>query len=189
MSLRFLSIRCCVNITIGVLGFVILSSAVASKGEDSSSSAGKKWSSSRFNRTQVVQFIEHYRETLNRADPTKIRALYRDDGSFVWITDGVVRYPTVDSLIDAFRKSLKSGIRFETTFAEVSVLPHESELASAYLSFETEGTMKGDSAFKFSGAISMILKRNEHGSWQVWQGHTSTPGGPPSQRTDLPNGD
>lgn len=180
--------RCCAKMSIGVLGFVVLSSVVASNGDDSPESNDKVQAQSQSDQTSVTQFIEHYRRVLNEADPEKIRPLYRDDDAFVWITDGVVRYPTVDSLIAAFRASMKSGMRFETTVADMKVLNHTPELASAYFSFETVGTMKGQADFKFSGAISMLLRRDAESNWQVWQGHTSTPGGPPSNQTDMPKG-
>jgi hypothetical protein len=128
---------------------------------------------------EVGVFLEHYIRTLESRDERAIRVLFVDDGRFAWFTDGVRMYSTPDQVIAGMR--LYEGVRFQTSLSEVRVLRLAAGLASAQSLFATKLTIPGSSDAAFGGVITWLVEQDPtSGDWKVLQGHTSTPGGPPT---------
>jgi ketosteroid isomerase-like protein len=126
---------------------------------------------------EVGAFLESYRGALDSRDTLALSDLYVDDGRFIWLEDGEVRYRSAADVARSL-SALPDGMSLRTEYDETSVQPVGARGASASMRFLT--TMgEGSSAFEFGGVISMTLERGPQG-WRIVAGHTSTmsPEGP-----------
>lgn len=129
---------------------------------------------------EVETFLNRYISTLESRDESAVRALFVDDARFAWFTDGVRKYSTPDQVVAGMRSY--GQIRFQTSLSDVRVSRLAAGLASAESSFATKLTIPGSSDAAFEGVITWLLEKNStSGDWKVLQGHTSTPGGPPTE--------
>jgi ketosteroid isomerase-like protein len=127
---------------------------------------------------EVRSFLDRYVATLEARDEVQVRALFVDDGRFVWFTDGARSYGSADEVIAGMRRFAE--VRFQTELADVHVEPLTPDLVSAHSSFRTRLDLPGGGKHEYGGVISWLLERSsQDGSWRVLLGHTSTPGGPP----------
>ncbi len=126
---------------------------------------------------EVTAFLDSYRAALDGRDTLNLASFYSDDGRFVWLEDGEVRYRSAEE-VAASLSSLPEGMKVSTDYDGTVIEPVGANAASATMQFLTT-IGEGPSAFEFSGLISMVLERGPEG-WQIVTGHTSTasPGGP-----------
>lgn len=135
--------------------------------------------------TEVREFLERYLSVIETEDADAIRALFVSDDRFAWYTDGALAYASPDEVV-AGRLAYR-GVRFETTFEEVRIVPLNATLASARAKFVTRLTIPNAEDHQFGGVITWLVEKGENGEgsdtrWRVLLGHTSTPGGPPSDK-------
>jgi len=146
-------------------GLLILSAACTSP--DPSSSSGVDPAN------EVASFLNEYLAAIDARDSDIGRA-YVDDGRFVWIEDGEVRYRSADEIL-ASLGSFPASSAIRTELSDLVVVPLGGAGAHAWATFSTTvGT--GPGRFSFGGAISFVLER-ENGSWKLVGGHTSSPTG------------
>ncbi|MEJ2541298.1 MAG: DUF3225 domain-containing protein [Gemmatimonadota bacterium] len=120
---------------------------------------------------EVGVFLESYRAALDARDTLGLSDLYVDDGRFIWLEDGEVRYRSAADVATSL-SSLPAGMSIRTEYDETSIRPVGAAGASATMRFLT--TMgEGPSAFEFGGVISMTMERGPEG-WRIVSGHTST---------------
>jgi predicted XRE-type DNA-binding protein len=129
---------------------------------------------------QVSAFLTHYIQTLERKDEQAVRALFVSDDRLAWFTDGKRSYSSADEVLAGMQRY--DSMRFETTLADVRVLPLGANLASADSTFVTRLTIPGSAGRTFGGVITWLVEKDPaSGDWKVLRGHTSTPGGPPGR--------
>ena len=83
------------------------------------------------------------------------------------------------SATDALGLKAYPGMSLSTEVSDVRVIALTPTLASVSTVFATEVNMSGGQVFGYVGVITMLLESSD-GEWRVLTGHTSTPGGPPS---------
>lgn len=120
---------------------------------------------------EVTAFLDSYRAALDGRDTLRLASFYLDDGRFVWLEDGEVRYRSADE-VAASLSSLPEGMVVSTDYDETVIEPVGADGASATMQFLTT-IGEGPSAFEFGGVISMTLERGPEG-WRIVTGHTST---------------
>lgn len=129
--------------------------------------------------SEVRQFLDHYVATLEGRDESEVRALFVDDGRFVWFTDGAQSYASADDVIRGMQRF--SDTRFRTELECIDVVPLAPHLAAASSHFRTHLTLPDGKHHEFGGVITWLLERSSTAdAWRVLSGHTSTPGGPPA---------
>ena len=131
---------------------------------------------------EVRAFLARYLEALESRDAEAIRPLFVADDRFAWFTDGVKSYSTPDDVLAGL--SVYAHLYFETTLSEIRVVPLGASLASARSRFNTRLTsaQPDDWESEYGGVITWLLEKDPvSGEWKVILGHTSTPGGPPSE--------
>ncbi len=128
---------------------------------------------------EVSAFLARYIDTLESGDDDAIRALFVEDDRFAWYTDGTKSYATPDDVLASMRQY--AGIEFHTTLSDVRVVALDKVHASARSAFHTTLTIPGADDYEYGGVITWVTEKDPaSGAWQVLLGHTSTPGGPPS---------
>lgn len=147
-------------------GLLTLSAACASPDPGASSGADMA--------NEVASFLDEYLAAIDARDSDVIGRAYLDDGRFVWIEDGEVRYRNADEIL-ASLGTFPAGSAIRTELSDLAVVPVGGTGAHAWATFSTTvGT--GPGSFSFGGAISFVLER-EGGSWKLVGGHTSSPTG------------
>lgn len=121
----------------------------------------------------VADFLKVYRTALDERDAAVLPTLYVDDERFEWLENGEVRYRSAEEVI-ASLASFPPEMRVESAYADTSVQCVGEDGAAVSMSFETT-IGEGESAFAFTGAISMTLERSDE-VWRIVNGHTSTHG-------------
>lgn len=126
---------------------------------------------------EVRAFLDHYIATLEGRDEVRVRALFVDDGRFVWFTDGARSYGSAEEVLAGMRRF--GELRFRTELADVHVEPLTPDIVSAHSTFRTRLELPGGGEHEYGGVITWLLERSKQDGWRVVAGHTSTPGGPP----------
>ena len=128
---------------------------------------------------EVEAFLAHYIETLESKNEEAIRDLFVADDRFAWFTDGKRSYSTPEDVLAGMRRY--DEVEFKTALSEVHVVPVSAMLASVWSDFRTKLTIPGADDFEYGGVITWLVEKDRNaGTWRVLLGHTSTPGGPPS---------
>jgi hypothetical protein len=109
---------------------------------------------------------------ISARDAEEIRASLVEDGRFVWVEDGEVRYRALDDLLSSLGQFPPSS-PIQTDLSDIVVVPIGDTGAYAWARFQTT-VGEGAGAFTFGGAISFVLERGED-SWKLVGGHTSSP--------------
>ena len=131
---------------------------------------------------EVKTFLGVYLDTLEGDDETAVARLYVQDTRFSWFTAGKRAYKTPADVLAGRAKIRASGVRFKTDVSGVEVVPLSDELATVRTEFSTKAIRGERTVFGFAGVITMLVERSDAGVWQVIEGHTSTPGGPPAPK-------
>lgn len=123
-------------------------------------------------RGSVESFLGDYLTAVGSRDSTAILQSIDDEGRFVWVEDGAVRYRSGREVV-AGLSQLAPGSFIRTDLTDLSVVPVGEAGAHAWATFQTT-VGEGERAFSFGGAISFVLERREAG-WVLLGGHTSAP--------------
>jgi len=155
-------------------GLLFLSAACASPDPDPATDAApgpvSDWNTR--DTTEVAAFLEAYLAAIDARDADFLGRAYVEDGRFVWIEDGEVRYRSAGEILESL-DAFPAGAAIRTELSELVVVPLGEIGAHAWATFRTTvGT--GPGSFSFGGAISFVLEREE-GSWKLAGGHTSSP--------------
>ncbi len=121
---------------------------------------------------EVLSVLDRYLRAVESRDSAAIRRLYVDDGRFVWIEDGMVRYRSADEVLEGLA-AFPAEMPMRTTLARTVVVPVGADGAHAHTEFTTE-MGEGAGGFSFGGAMSFLLERGPEG-WQIVGGHVSSP--------------
>lgn len=121
---------------------------------------------------EVTSFLNAYLAAMQERDSTTIRAAYVDDGRFVWIEDGEVRYRTGEEVLRSLG-TFPAGASIRTDLKDLTIIPVGGEGAHAWASFTTS-VGSGPGSFSFGGIISFVLE-SDGTSWKLIGGHTSSP--------------
>lgn len=126
----------------------------------------------------VAAFFAHYIATLEERDPAAVRELFVDDGRFAWFTDGARSYGSPDDVLRGMQRYAE--FEFRTQLDDVTVLALGARHATASASFSTELSSDDAPPFRYGGVITLVVERAPDAGWRILRGHTSTPGGPPT---------
>lgn len=130
-------------------------------------------------RVQANAFIARFKQTMEAGDPAKIRGLYVSDGRLRWVTDGEVRYTSVDDIVEGLAEVKGAGMVFDTAYSAVEALALSGDTTLVTARFDTAATMTHGPGFSFGGVVTMVVERDGESQMRIVAGHTSTPGGPP----------
>jgi len=120
--------------------------------------------------TSAVAFVTAYVASMDSRDAAAIREAIADDGRFVWLEDGAVRYRTVESLLDGL-SAFPANVRVRTALSGLTSVPLDERSSHVFGEFATSvGDREG--AYRFHGVMTVILERSD--GWRVVGGHTST---------------
>lgn len=120
----------------------------------------------------VERFLENYMAAISARDFDHIRLSLVEDGRFVWVEDGEVRYRALGDLLSSLEQfPPNSPIRTELT--DMVAVPVGDTGAHAWAQFQTT-VGEGPGGFTFGGAISFVLERRSD-AWKLVGGHTSAP--------------
>lgn len=121
--------------------------------------------------SEVAAFLTDYLSAIDARDPVALRRAYVEDGRFVWMEDGAVRYRSAADIL-ASLSSFPSDSSIRTELQDLVVVPVGGAGAHAWARFSTT-VGSGPGEFSFGGAISFVLEHGD-GSWKLVGGHTST---------------
>ncbi|TVP45862.1 MAG: hypothetical protein EA350_08205 [Gemmatimonadales bacterium] len=155
-------------------GLLLLSAACASPVPDTAPEPDPTPGLSSHDETaaEVAAFLDQYLAAMDARDADFIRAASVDDGRFVWIEDGEVRYRSAEEIL-AGLNAFPADVVLRTELSNLEVVPLGGGGAHAWAAFTTMvGT--GAGSFSFGGAINLVVERGA-GSWKLVGGHTSSP--------------
>ena len=119
----------------------------------------------------VEGFLDSYLRAIEARDEVSLRNFYADDGRFVWIEDGKVRYRSAEDIL-AGLAALPSDAKIRTEYEDREVVPVGGNGARFSAKFRTV-IGEGPGAFEFGGMMTMALERGPNG-WRIVGGHTSS---------------
>ncbi|MDA8017270.1 MAG: nuclear transport factor 2 family protein [Thermoanaerobaculia bacterium] len=131
----------------------------------------------------IRRYLASYLDILESGDIERVRRQYVDDGRFSWFTDGKRLYSSPDDVARSLAEIRRTGVRLATETKDIEVILLGGGIATLRARFATRALAAEGERFAFAGIITMILERQPSGTWQVVQGHASTPGGPPERPT------
>jgi ketosteroid isomerase-like protein len=156
-----------------LVGLVILFASTACASPDPEAGTGSATQPSPEMTAEVAAFLDAYLSAIDARDADFIRGAYVDDGRFVWIEDGEVRYRGAEEIL-ASLNAFPAGGAIRTELSGLEVVALGGNGAHAWATFTTT-VGSGPGSFSFGGAISFVLERAGD-SWRLAGGHTSSPG-------------
>lgn len=124
--------------------------------------------------SEVAAFLNEYLAAIDARDTDTLGRAYVEDGRFVWIEDGAVRYRSAADILTSL-SSFPTDSSIRTELLDLVVVPVGGAGAHAWARFSTT-VGSGSGGFSFGGAISFVLEQKD-GSWKLVGGHTSAPTG------------
>lgn len=123
---------------------------------------------------QARNAIDAYVEAVNAMDLDSAGTFYSDSPDFRWIEDGEVRYRSAQESRESLAELGAMASATELTVSDLSVTGLSADIAIAACHFtQTVQVAEGGPGFSFSGAMSIVLRR-EGGRWLFLAGHTSS---------------
>ena len=123
---------------------------------------------------QARNAIGAYVEAVNAMDLDSAGTFYSDSPDFHWIEDGEVRYRSAQESRESLAELGAMASATELTVSGLSVTALSADIAVAACHFtQTVQVAEGGPGFSFSGAISIVLRR-ENCRWLFLAGHTSS---------------
>ncbi len=121
-------------------------------------------------RAAVVAYVE----AVNAMDLDSAGAFYSEFPDFRWIEDGEVGYRSAQASRESLAGLGAMASSLELALSDLSVTGLSAGIALATCQFvQTVHMEEGGSSFAFSGAMTIVLRR-EHGRWLFASGHTSS---------------
>ena len=123
---------------------------------------------------QARNAIVAYVAAVNAMDLDSAGSFYSDSPDFHWIEDGSVRYRSAQESRESLAGLMAMASAAELTVSELSVTALSADIAVASCQFvQTVNVAQGGPDFSFSGAMSIVLRR-DNGRWLFLAGHTSS---------------
>lgn len=117
--------------------------------------------------------IEAYVDAVNALDVDSAGTFYSDAGDFRWLEEGVIRYRSARESRESLAGLAQMAASATLTLSDLTVTALGPEAAVATCHFVQEIGMEGGAGFSFSGAMTIVL-RKEDGRWLFVSGHTSS---------------
>ena len=138
---------------------------------------------------QARAAIEAYVAAVSAMDLDSAGTFYSDAPDFQWIEDGAVRYGSARESRESLAGLGAMASSTTLTLADLTVTALGTDAAVATCHFTQEVAMGGGTGFSYSGAMTIIL-RKEGDRWLFASGHTSSvrarpegaPGAAPGER-------
>lgn len=123
-------------------------------------------------RDSVTAALAEFRTLSNAAEWDRVLPFYSASPDFRFFENGELQYRSAEDVRSALA-SLPPGMRIETTYSEVEVLPVRPGLATVSATFESTATVSGG-GFSYGGMVTMLWG-HESGGWRILSGHSSAP--------------
>lgn len=117
--------------------------------------------------------IEAYVDAVNALDVDSAGTFYSGAGDFRWLEEGVIRYRSARESRESLAALAQMASAATLTLSNLTVTALGAEAAVATCHFVQEIGMDGGAGFSFSGAMTIVLKK-EDGRWLFVSGHTSS---------------
>ncbi len=117
--------------------------------------------------------IEAYVDAVNALDVDSAGSFYSAAGDFRWLEEGVIRYRSARESRESLAGLARMASSATLTLSDLTVTAPGPEVAVATCHFVQEIGMGGGAGFSFSGAMTIVL-RKEDGRWLFVSGHTSS---------------
>ncbi len=117
--------------------------------------------------------IEAYVDAVNALDVDSAGTFYSAAGDFVWLEEGVIRYRSARESRESLAGLAQMASSATLTISDLTVTALGPQAAVASCHFVQEIGMDGGTGFSFSGAMTVVL-RKEDGRWLFVSGHTSS---------------
>lgn len=124
--------------------------------------------------------IEAYVDAVNALDLDSAGTFYSEANDFQWLEEGVIRYRSAEESRESLAGLGAMASSATLTLSDLTVTALGPEAAVATCHFVQEIGMNGGAGFSFSGAMTIVLRR-EGGRWLFVSGHTSSVS-PPNQQ-------
>ena len=118
--------------------------------------------------------IEAYVVAVNAMDFDSAGGFYSEAPDFLWIEEGAIRYRSARESRESLAGLGAMASSTRLTLSELSVTALSPDVAVATCRFAQDIGMDGGQGFSFSGAMTIVLRR-EGGRWLFVSGHTSSP--------------
>ena len=121
---------------------------------------------------EVSNTFNNYVEHVNSKGLKGVESYFADDSTFYWVEDGLIQYPSWDSLassIEQFYPSV-SSVSMNISDTKIHVIDHNH--AMLFTSFKEDLRMESGFAFTLDGALTILLRKEEDG-WKFLSGHSS----------------
>ena len=117
--------------------------------------------------------IEAYVDAVNALDVDSAGSFYSAAGDFRWLEEGVIRYRSAQESRESLAGLAQMASSATLTLSDLTVTAAGPEVAVATCHFVQEIGMDGGVGFSFTGAMTIVL-RKEDGRWLFVSGHTSS---------------
>lgn len=117
--------------------------------------------------------IEAYVDAVNALDVDSAGTFYSGAGDFKWLEEGVIRYRSARESRESLAGLAQMASSATLALSDLTVTALGPEAAVATCHFVQEIGMEGGAGFSFSGAMTIVL-RKEDGRWLFVSGHTSS---------------
>ena len=117
--------------------------------------------------------IEAYVDAVNALDLDSAGTFYSEAAGFRWLEEGVIRYRSARESRESLAELAQMASSATLTLSDLTVTALGPTAAVASCHFVQEVGMDGGAGFSFSGAMTIVL-RKEDGRWLFVSGHTSS---------------
>ena len=122
---------------------------------------------------EVRAAIEAYVVAVNGMDFDSAGSFYSDAADFQWVEDGAVRYRSARESRESLAGLGAMASSTRLTVSELTVTALSPDAAVTTCRFVQEVGIDGGQGFSFSGAMTIVLRR-EGARWLFVSGHTSS---------------
>lgn len=162
------------RLTLLALGGALLQTACAPDSPDESDAGGARAA------------IEAYAAAVNAMDLDSAATFYSAAADFQWVEDGAVSYASAQEARESLAGLGAMAASIEMNLSELAVTALGPGAAVATCRFAMAVEMDGGVGFSFSGAMTIVLLK-EDGRWRFISGHTSSPPAEPAGRSRRPS--
>lgn len=125
----------------------------------------------------VRALLDRWVRAFESRDAQGVRSVLGTGPEFVWMEDGEVRYPSVDSIVAALEGFPKEMV-FSHRLVDAKVVPMSQDAAWAQVRTSTEIRMSGRTVSAFEGVVLIVAERDQSADaaslWRIVSAHTST---------------
>ena len=118
--------------------------------------------------------VDAYVVAVNAMDFDSAGSFYSDAADFQWVEDGAIRYRSARESRESLTGLGAMASSTRLTLSDLSVTGLSPGAAVATCQFTMAVGTDGGGGFSYSGAMTIVLRR-EGGRWLFVSGHTSSP--------------